>query len=147
MRNDPARQLRHRQAGFSLIELLLVLVILAVLGTLVATKFTGRSEDARRTAALSQIRELSLAIDAFEVDTGQYPTTDEGLDALAERPSSVSDDDWRGYMDRIPKDPWGNDYIYEQPGTNNKRSFDLSSAGPDGRPGTDDDITNWDEDE
>lgn len=140
---NPTR--RGRASAFSLIELLLVLVILAVLAALVIPKFTGRSEQARRTAAQTQISGFSARLSEFEIDTGRYPTTEEGLNALVERPSNVPEGSWAGYLERIPKDPWGNAYQYEQPGRHNERSFDVSSAGPDGRHGTDDDITNWDE--
>lgn len=128
--------------GFSLIELLLVLVILAVLAALVVPKFTNRTEQARTTAAKTDIANLETALDAFEIDVGRYPSSDEGLKALLEPPASVQD--WRGpYIKRgIPKDPWGNTYVYRYPGRNNAHGFDLFSLGADGREGNDD-ITNW----
>lgn len=138
---------RPHIAAFSLIELLLVLVILAVLAAVVAPKFTSRSEQARNTAAATDIASLETALDAFEVDTGRFPTTDEGLAALVTEPAGIKTDAWRGpYIKRgVPKDPWGNAYTYQQPGRYNTRSFDLSSAGPDGQQGTADDIVNWDQ--
>jgi general secretion pathway protein G len=134
--------------GFSLIELLLVLVILAVLAAVVAPRFTSRSEQARNTAARTDIASLETAIDAFEIDAGRFPTTEEGLQALIEQPSGVTQDSWRGpYIKRgVPKDPWGNEYNYQQPGRHNTSSYDLSSSGPDGQAGTEDDVINWDED-
>ncbi len=134
------------KTGFSLIELLLVLVILAVLATVVVPKFTKRSEQARITAAQTDISNMEVALDAFEIDTGRYPTNTEGLSALTEEPSNVIG--WRGpYLKRkSPKDPWGNDYIYRYPGRENQYGYDLSSNGPDGRSGTDDDIVNWSRD-
>jgi general secretion pathway protein G len=131
--------------AFSLIELLLVLVILAVLAAVVAPRFATRSEQARTTAAATDISRIALALDAFEVDNGRYPTSDEGLRALLAQPGNVTN--WRGpYLARMPKDPWGNEYLYQQPGRYNVNGYDLSSRGPDSQEGTDDDITNWDTD-
>lgn len=134
--------------GFSLIELLLVLVILAVLAAVVAPRFTSRSEQARNTAARTDIASLETALDAFEIDAGRFPTTEEGLEALTTEPSGLPEESWRGpYIKRgMPKDPWCNQYIYQQPGRHNTSSYDLSSAGPDGQAGTDDDIINWSRD-
>jgi general secretion pathway protein G len=134
---------RTRGAGFTLIELLLVLVILGVLAAIVVPKFSGRTEQARRTAAVSQISTFGTALDAYEVDMGSYPQGRSGLTALLQQPREGTG--WRGpYMQKeIPLDPWGNAYIYESPGKHNPSGYDLSSMGPDGRAGTDDDITNW----
>ncbi len=133
---------RRRQAAFSLIELLLVLVILAVLAAVIVPKFTNRTEQARITAAKTDISMLETALDMYEVDTGKHPSTEEGLNALVQQPASVTT--WNGpYVKRgMPADPWNNPYVYRSPGTNNVNSFDLSSLGPDGREGGDD-ITNW----
>jgi general secretion pathway protein G len=129
--------------GFSLVEMLLVLVILATLAAIVVPRFAGRSEQAKETAARTQITSISTALDAFEVDNGYYPTSADGLGVLVERPATATN--WRGpYLkSQIGNDPWGNPYVYEYPGRNNADSYDLSSAGPDGRHGTDDDINNW----
>lgn len=134
---------RGRRAGFTLIELLLVLVILGILAAIVVPKFSGRTEQARETAAQSQISTFGTALDSFEVDVGFYPKGRNGLNDLVVQPRDAQN--WRGpYMKgEIPKDPWGNDYIYECPGKNNASSYDLVSMGPDGRAGTDDDITNF----
>ena len=133
---------RARRSAFSLIELLLVLVILAVLAAVIVPKFTNRSEQARITAAKTDISNLEVAIDSFEVDTGRFPTSEEGLSALLQQPAGVTE--WHGpYFKRgMPTDPWGNPYQYRYPGTNNTNGYDLSSLGPDGREGNDD-ITNW----
>jgi general secretion pathway protein G len=133
----------RRRAAFTLIELLLVLVILGILAAIVVPKFAGRTEQARLTAAQSQISTFGTALDAFEVDTGQYPKGKNGLLDLFQQPRNVQN--WRGpYLKNdVPKDPWGNDYIYECPGKHNPSSYDLMSMGPDGRVGGDDDITNW----
>jgi general secretion pathway protein G len=132
----------HTPRGFTLIELLLVLVILAVLAAVVVPKFTARSEQARTTAAKTDISSMETALDAFEVDCGRYPSTEEGLRALVEAPGNVQN--WRGaYLKRgVPNDPWGNAYVYRFPGSGAANSYDLYSMGPDGREGGDD-ITNF----
>ena len=139
--SSPAR--RGAARAFTLIELLLVLVILGILAAIVVPKFAGRTEQARMTAAQAQISTFGTALDAFEVDTGKYPKGKSGLQDLVQQPRDVVN--WKGpYMKNdIPKDPWGNDYIYECPGKHNPTSYDLMSMGPDGRSGSEDDITNW----
>ncbi len=128
--------------GFTLIELLLVLVILGILAAIVVPKFAGRTEQARITAATTQINSFATALDAFEVDNGYYPKGKSGLQDLVEQPRDAQS--WHGpYVKDIPKDPWNNEYIYECPGRNNPSSYDLMSMGPDKRVGGDDDITNW----
>ena len=129
--------------GFTLIELLLVLVILATLAAVVVPKFTRRSEQARVTAARVEISRLELQLEAFEVDTGRYPTTQEGLGALMEEPGDVKG--WHGpYLSRgVSNDPWGKPYVYKAPGEHNTAGYDLYSFGPDGQEGGDDDIDNW----
>ncbi len=131
-----------RSRGFTLVELLLVLVILGTLAALVLPKFTGRTEQARITAAQTQIAALGTALDAFEVDTGQYPRGGDGLNQLLVAPSDVTG--WRGpYMKTdIPMDPWGRPYTYEMPGRMNPAGYDIRSAGPDGQANTADDIVN-----
>jgi general secretion pathway protein G len=134
---------KTRRAGFTLIELLLVLVILGVLAAIVVPKFSGRTEQARHTAAVSQISTFGTALDSYEVDMGSYPQGKNGLTSLLQQPREGTG--WRGpYLQKeIPLDPWGHPYIYECPGKHNTAGYDLSSMGPDGRAGTDDDITNW----
>ena len=129
--------------GFTLIELLLVLVILAALAAVVVPKFTKRSEQAKNTAAGTDISNIEVSLDAFEVDCGRYPTSEEGLRALLEQPANANG--WQGpYLKKgLPKDPWLNPYVYRQPGQHNASSYDLYSLGPDGQEGTADDIDNW----
>jgi general secretion pathway protein G len=132
----------RRRAGFTLVELLLVLVILGTLAAIVYPRLAGRSEQARITAARTQIAAFATALDAFEVDNGYYPKGRNGLEDLITQPRDAQN--WKGpYLKDLPKDPWGNDYIYEYPGKNNVNGYDLYSMGPDGREGGDDDITNW----
>ena len=139
-RNGRARAMR---SGFTLIELLLVLVILGILAAIVVPKFSGRTEQARETAARTQIATFSTALDQFEVDVGYYPKGRNGLNDLFTQPRDAQA--WRGpYLkNEIPKDPWQNEYVYECPGKNNTSSYDIVSMGPDGRAGTEDDITNY----
>lgn len=143
MRNPKSKTQNHQRA-FTLVEMLLVLVILAVLAAIVIPKFSGRSQQAKVTAAHSQISNIELALDAFEVDTGYYPQGTAGLSSLVDEPSG--EQNWKGpYLKKgVPLDPWNNAYIYTYPGRNNPKGYDLMSVGPDGRAGGDDDITNWD---
>ena len=136
----PARA-SHR--GFTLIELLLVLVILGILAAIVVPKFAGRTEQARQTAARSQIATFGTALDAFEVDNGYYPKGRNGLQELVEQPRDAQN--WKGpYLKgEVPVDPWGNPYVYECPGRHNPTGYDILSMGFDGREGGDDDISNW----
>ena len=139
----PLARQRLAQRGFTLIELLLVLVILGVLAAIVVPKFAGRTEQARQTAAQSQIATFGTALDAFEVDNGYYPKGKNGLNDLVQQPRDAQN--WKGpYMKNdIPMDPWGHPYVYECPGKHNPSSYDLSSIGLDGRANSEDDITNW----
>jgi len=141
-----AEHARRWRRGFTLIELLLVLVILAVLAVVVVPKLAGRTLQAKITAAKTDIATLGAAIDTFEIDCERYPTNNEGLKALIERPPGL--DDWKGYLKKrvLPKDPWKNEYIYRFPGQHNTDSYDLHSTGPDGNEGGGDDIDNWSND-
>lgn len=132
------------KAGFTLVEMLLVLVILATLAAVVIPKFAGRTQQAKVTAAQTQIANLETSLDSFEIDNGFYPNSSDGLNALVSQPNNAQD--WKGpYMKKgVPTDPWGNNYIYTYPGKNNPNGYDLMSMGPDGKAGGGDDITNWD---
>jgi general secretion pathway protein G len=131
-----------RRSGFTLIELLLVMVILVVLAAVVVPKFTARGKQAQVTAATTDVTSLETALDAFEIDNGRYPSSEEGLQALVNNPSGLPN--WRGpYVKSVPNDPWGQPYVYQLPGSHNPNSYDLLSYGPDKQEGGVDDITNW----
>jgi general secretion pathway protein G len=133
---------RKSPQGFTLIELLLVLVILAVLAAVVVPKFTNRSKDAKIKAATTDISMLETALDAYEVDNGGYPSTQDGLQALLEAPSGEKN--WKGpYIKKLPTDPWGDPYIYVAPGTHNPSGVDISSWGPDKHEGGEGQLDNW----
>jgi general secretion pathway protein G len=131
------------RGAFTLIELLLVMVILAILAAVVIPRFTNRTQQAQTTRARADITNMELALDAFEIDIGRFPTSSEGLNALVNQPSEAKN--WRGpYIKRdVPDDPWGNPYVYDCPGKHNTADYDLYSFGPDGKSGGDDDIDNW----
>jgi general secretion pathway protein G len=138
---SPSKSLVRRASGFTLVEMLLVLVILATLAAIVIPKFAGRSQQAKVTAAATQISSFEIALDQFEVDNGYYPKNGQLLE-LTEPPAGASN--WKGpYLKSVPLDPWGNPYVYEYPGKHNANSYDILSNGPDGRAGTEDDINNW----
>ncbi len=130
---------RTNRGGFTLIELLLVMVILAVLAAVVVPKFVGRGEEAKVSATKAQIALIKTSLDLFEHDSDRFPTSEEGLKALSEKPGDLSN--WHAYMDSVPNDGWGNPFTYRSPGENGK-SYDIISFGPDGHEGGNDDITN-----
>jgi general secretion pathway protein G len=127
--------------GFTLIELLLVMMILAILAAVVVPKFTGRTQDAKISAAKADISNLKTALQMYELDCGGFPTSEQGLAALVEAPGGV--EGWKKpYVDKVPTDPWGHAYIYRSPSTENiaGKDFDLLCCGPDGHEGGGDDI-------
>lgn len=130
---------RHRpasQSGFTLIEIMVVVVILGILAALVAPNILGRTGEARITAAQSDINSISNALDLYKLDNHAYPSTDQGLEALVSKPSGYPEPaNWNpeGYLKNLPKDPWGNDYQYLSPGS--ERAYDLYSLGADKREG------------
>jgi len=131
------KQLRR---AFTLVEILLVVVIIGILAALVIPKIAGSSERARLTAAQADISGgIKSALGQYEVDNGFYPKS---LQDLLTQPGNAKN--WHGpYLDSLPVDPWGNHYIYYFPGKHVPGSYDLLSAGPDGKEGTDDDIVSW----
>jgi general secretion pathway protein G len=139
----------RRQTGFTLIEIIVVVVIIGILATLIAPQILGRVDEARVTAAKQDIRTLGTALDFYRMDNFKYPTTDQGLRALVEKPDDPSVRNWRpdGYLKArtVPKDPWGNEYRYLSPGTRGG-PYDLYSFGGDGEQGgegSDADIGSW----
>jgi len=128
--------------GFTLIELLVVIVILGILAAIVVPRITGRVDEARIEATKVQIKAIKDSLEQYKLDNGFYPTTEQGLRALVEKPNSPPvPTRWRQYLDKLPKDAWGNDFIYISPGV--QRPFELRSLGPDGKEGTEDDIDVW----
>lgn len=136
---------RYGQEAFTLIEMLLVVVIIGVLAAIVIPKIAGRGEDARIQATRAQITGFGTALDMFEVDNGYYPKGKDGLRDLLQAPRDAQN--WKGpYLKdviEVPLDPWSHPYIYECPGKHNTSGYEISSAGPDGRAGNEDDIASW----
>ena len=143
-----ARYRRRRTAGrgFTLVEVLLVLVILVVIASLVVTAIGPARRQANIRAARAQIGIFESALGLFQLDIGDYPQTDQGLEALREAPSDLNKPEaWAGpYLQKpVPNDPWGQPYQYEYPGTHDELMPDIWSMGPDMIEGSDDDIGNW----
>lgn len=135
--------MRSRERGFTLIELLIVMIILGLLAALVAPKMFQKVGSSKQKAAKAQIALLGTALDTFRLDVGKYPTTDEGLESLRTNPGQ---DTWDGpYLSKeIPKDPWGQEYVYQSPGEHG--DYDLYSLGADKQEGgenEDADVTSW----
>jgi len=152
MRNSPVVRFRQRCAaatsrGFTLIEIMVVVVIMGILAALVVPKLMGRTDDARIAAARQDISTLMQALKLYKLDNQRYPTTEQGLQALVVKPASgPAAPGWKtgGYLDKLPKDPWGNPYQYLSPGV--KGEVDIFSYGADGQPGgtgVDADIGSW----
>ncbi len=137
------RQTRGARKGFTLIELLVVIIILAILAAVVIPKVVGRTDDARIAAGISDVNAFTSALNMYKADTGQYPTSEQGLNALLQNPGVQN---WnKPYLDNmttLKSDPWGHAYLYANP-SNHGQDFDVSSMGPDGQAGTADDIESW----
>lgn len=136
------QSLHRRHAGFTLIELMVVVIIIGLLAAVVVPQFLGRVDDARKAKAKQDIQALETGLTMYKLDNFTYPTPDQGLKALVEKPNDDSVKNWRpgGYLKHLPKDPWGNEYQYVYPGTHGE--YDVYSAGP---PGSDAaaSIGNW----
>jgi general secretion pathway protein G len=135
--------------GFTLIELMVVIVILGILAGLIVPRIMGRPEEAKQLKAKMQIESIGTALKLYKLDMGSYPTTEQGLQALVSAPETTGTGKWRkgGYLDKgkVPSDPWGNEFVYLSPGTSG--DYDLISYGADGVSGGEDknkDISNWD---
>ena len=138
----------QRQGGFTLLEIMVVIVILGILASLVVPNLMGNKEQADRQKAVSDIVALENALDMYKLDNSRYPTTEQGLEALVTKPQSEPEprnykED--GYIRRLPQDPWGNAYQLMSPGEHGK--IDVFSMGLDGEAGSDDDIGNWNMDQ
>jgi general secretion pathway protein G len=140
---------KNCQAGFTLIELMVVIIILGVLAGMIIPRVMGRPDEARQAKAKIQMTALESALKLYKLDNGYYPTTEQGLNALVEAPSIGNiPQNWRegGYLEKgkVPKDPWGNEFIYVSPGSHS--DFDLICLGKDGEAGgegVEQDINNW----
>ncbi|MFH2119123.1 MAG: type II secretion system major pseudopilin GspG [Pseudomonadota bacterium] len=146
------RKMRRNEKGFTLIELMVVIVILGILAGLIVPRIMGRPDEARRAKARIQIESIETALKLYKLDNGNYPTTEQGLQALVEPPATGSSlKNWRqgGYLEKgkVPKDPWDYDFIYLSPGAHG--DFDLASRGADGEPGGEGknkDVNSWETD-
>jgi general secretion pathway protein G len=143
---DSWRVARHRARGFTLVEIMVVVVILGILAVLVVPRVVGRTDEARITAARHDIAAIMQALKLYRLDNGRYPTTEQGLAALVTRSQSQpAPSNWKQYLDRVPKDPWGNAYQYLNPGV--RGEIDVFTLGADSQPGgsgSDADIGSWD---
>lgn len=132
--------------GFSLIEIMVVVVILGILASIVVPKIMNRPDEARMVKAKQDILAIQNALDLYKLDNGVYPTTDQDLPALVEKPTTNPiPNDWKAYLQAVPKDPWGRDYLYLNPGEH--AEVDVFTYGADGQPGgkgVNADIGNWD---
>jgi len=133
-------------SGFTLIEMLVVVAIMATLAAMIAPRLIDKAGDAQVTAAKGDIQRIASTLDMYKLDNFNYPSSDQGLQALVEKPGgSPEANNWKQYLNNTPKDPWGNDYYYAYPGE--KSAFDVYSLGADGQPGGEGhnaDIGNWD---
>ncbi len=146
------RRTEGRRGGFTLIEIMAVVLIIGLLTTLVGIAIVPQIDKSRVSTARVQVRMLDAAIETYRMDSAVFPTTEQGLDALVREPADARNYQTGGYLRqrRIPVDPWGNAYQYESPGQHNDHSYDLWSFGSDGAPGgegNDADIGNWAPDE
>lgn len=148
MRASTDKGILRRNSGFTLLEIMVVIVILGLLAAIVVPRLIGRTEEAKRTQTRIQIKNVEQALQLFKLDNGFYPSTEQGLSALVRNPEigRVAKNYRKGgYLDRVPSDPWGNAYVYVSPGA--ERDYEISSYGADDVPGgegEDGDIHSWD---
>jgi general secretion pathway protein G len=128
--------------GFSFLEIMLVVVIIGIMMAVIGPRLAGKSKKAKEIATKQQLQAIETALGSYEMEVGEYPTTEQGLKALVVRPNEVPEDQWSKSMKEVPKDSWGNDFIYRCPGQHNE-DYDLLSPGKDKKEGTDDDIANY----
>lgn len=137
---------KTRNTGFTLVEVMVVVVILAVLAALIVPRVVGRTDEARAVAAKQDIAAIMQSLKLYRIDNSRYPTNDQGLEALVSRPTQEPvPSNWKSYLDKLPKDPWGRTYRYLNPGVHG--DVDVFSLGADGEPGgteADADIGSWD---
>jgi general secretion pathway protein G len=143
---DACAATRARRLGFTLVEIMVVVVILGILAVLVVPRVVGRTDEARGTAARQDVAAIMQALRLYRLDNGRYPTTEQGLPALVAKPQGQPvPSNWKQYLDKVPKDPWGNTYQYLNPGV--RGEIDVFTLGADGQPGgsgPDADIGSWD---
>ena len=147
LRIFPLQSFRSRlSAGFTLIELMVVLVIIGVLAALIVPNVLERADDARATAAKTDVNNLMQALKLYKLDNLRYPTAEQGLQALLVKPTTGPvPSNWKSYLDKLPNDPWGRPYQYLNPGI--KAEIDVMSFGADGQPGGEGknaDVGSWD---
>jgi len=142
------RRKTQDRRGFTLVEIMVVIIVLTILAAAIIPNLTGRTDDARVARARSDVANLETALEQFRLDMGRYPTTEEGLEALRQPPQSDDAYKWKGpYIKKpVPLDPWGHPYVYVCPGVENPDSYDLESYGADGQDGGEGynrDIESW----
>jgi general secretion pathway protein G len=150
VKSNPTISRRRRQHGFTLIEIMVVVIIIGLLAAIVAPQVIGRVDDAQIEKARADIRNIESAMDLYRLDNFSYPSTEQGIDALVNKPNDPNIRNWNpgGYIGRMPRDPWGNPYQYLNPGSHG--TIDVYTLGADARPGGEGinaDIGNWDVDE
>jgi len=125
--------------GMSLLEIMVVITLIGLVTAAIGVAVMGQLEKGQIDTARNQAFEIEKSLDLYKLQIGSYPSTAQGLSSLVSPPKGKS------IMEKVPKDPWGNEYIYTRPGQHNSRKFDIASKGPDGQEGTEDDVGNWDE--